>query len=191
MVYSEGGFDRAPLITALALVLLDPYYRTMEGLKVLIEREFVSFGHQFKTRFSNSQKEQKNILNEKTYIPIFFMFLDCIYQTMVQAPLAFEFNVKFLKKIAVHTLTLKFGTFLCDNEREREVFNLRNNTISLWDYMERHNKRPKYLNILYDKERTKRCLVIDPLVVRSSVWVSFYARWVASENFAKEYPHEL
>lgn len=37
-------------ISALAQVLLDPFYRTIDGLMVLIAKDFVFFGHQFRSR---------------------------------------------------------------------------------------------------------------------------------------------
>eukprot|EP00826_Nyctotherus_ovalis_P008593 TRINITY_DN12232_c0_g1_i3.p1 TRINITY_DN12232_c0_g1~~TRINITY_DN12232_c0_g1_i3.p1 ORF type:complete len:119 (-),score=30.46 TRINITY_DN12232_c0_g1_i3:268-624(-) len=118
------------------------------------------------------------------------MFLDCVYQIMTQFPLAFEFNLKYLKKITVHAFTLKFGTFLCDNEKEREVLNLKQNTVSLWGCLEK--RKEKYSNALYNKEKTKGCLFVDPLVVRNSVWTALYSRWIASEiSSLKEYPCEV
>jgi len=47
--------------------------------------------------------------------------------------------------------------------------------------LEKKNKREKYRNLLYDKERTKDWLVIDPVVVKNLVWSVFYKRWIRSE----------
>ncbi|KAJ1963861.1 phosphatidylinositol-3-phosphatase ymr1 [Dipsacomyces acuminosporus] len=50
VVHCSDGWDRTAQLTSLAQLCLDPYYRTMKGFAVLIEKEWVSFGHQFTLR---------------------------------------------------------------------------------------------------------------------------------------------
>lgn len=47
LVHCSDGWDRTAQLTALAMIMLDPYYRTIIGFEVLIEKEWLSFGHKF------------------------------------------------------------------------------------------------------------------------------------------------
>ncbi|KAJ8015140.1 hypothetical protein DPEC_G00023060 [Dallia pectoralis] len=50
LVHCSDGWDRTAQVCSVASVLLDPYYRTVKGLMVLIERDWISFGHKFSHR---------------------------------------------------------------------------------------------------------------------------------------------
>ncbi|KAK2951712.1 putative Phosphatidylinositol-3-phosphatase myotubularin-1 [Blattamonas nauphoetae] len=50
LVHCTDGWDRTPTVTCLAMILLDPYYRTLAGFETLIEKEWVWTGHQFARR---------------------------------------------------------------------------------------------------------------------------------------------
>jgi myotubularin-related protein 1/2 len=47
VVHCSDGWDRTAQLTGIAMLLLDPYYRTLRGLAVLIEKEWLGFGHKF------------------------------------------------------------------------------------------------------------------------------------------------
>lgn len=58
LVHCSDGWDRTSQLSALSQLCLDPYYRTIEGFIVLIEKDWLSFGHMFRHRsgFLSSEK---------------------------------------------------------------------------------------------------------------------------------------
>ena len=58
LIHCSDGWDRTSQLRALSQRCLDPYYRTMEGFMVLIEKDWLSFGHMFRHRsgFLSSEK---------------------------------------------------------------------------------------------------------------------------------------
>lgn len=47
VVHCSDGWDRTGQLTSLAMLMLDSYYRTIRGFEVLLEKEWLSFGHRF------------------------------------------------------------------------------------------------------------------------------------------------
>ena len=85
LVHCSHGWDRTSQVVALTQLLLDPYFRTIDGFRVLIEKDWRSFGHPFQLRQSHGEKED----NQQS--PIFLQFLDCVYQVVAQYPSYFEY----------------------------------------------------------------------------------------------------
>jgi len=58
LIHCSDGWDRTSQLSALSQICLDPYYRTMEGFIVLVEKDWLSFGHMFRHRsgFLSSDK---------------------------------------------------------------------------------------------------------------------------------------
>ena len=133
VVHWSDGWDRTAQLWSLSQIMIDPYYRTLIGFEILIEKEWTSFGHKFDSR-SGHFKDDNISPDERS--PVFIQFLDWVYQIMRQFPTAFQFNDKLLLFLAHHVYTCKFGTFLCDNERSRfKDDNLKSKTTSIWTYV--------------------------------------------------------
>jgi myotubularin-related protein 6/7/8 len=50
LVHCSDGWDRTSQVSALAQIMLDPYYRTLDGFITLVQKDFLSFGHKFRDR---------------------------------------------------------------------------------------------------------------------------------------------
>lgn len=50
LVHCSDGWDRTSQLSALAQVMLDPHYRTLDGFITLVQKDFLSFGHKFRER---------------------------------------------------------------------------------------------------------------------------------------------
>ncbi|KAF4075645.1 hypothetical protein AMELA_G00221100 [Ameiurus melas] len=50
LVHCSDGWDRTAQVCSLGALLMDPYYRTIKGFMVLIEKDWISFGHKFADR---------------------------------------------------------------------------------------------------------------------------------------------
>ncbi|CAG4968398.1 unnamed protein product [Parnassius apollo] len=140
LVHCSDGWDRTPQIVAAAQLALDPHYRTVEGFRVLIEREWLDFGHKFAERCGHHFGREDS--NERS--PIFLQWLDVVHQMMLQYPCSFEFNEAYLVKLATHVHSCMFGTFLCNSARERGE--VRAETVAhVWQLL----RAPAYRNHLY------------------------------------------
>ncbi|XP_076126980.1 phosphatidylinositol-3,5-bisphosphate 3-phosphatase MTMR3 isoform X1 [Alosa pseudoharengus] len=143
LVHCSDGWDRTPQIAALGKILLDPYYRTVEGFQVLVETEWLDFGHKFADRCGHGENAED--LNERC--PVFLQWLDCVHQLQRQFPCSFEFNEAFLVKLVQHTYSCLYGTFLCNSGKEREERLSQEKTCSVWSLLRPANRA--FRNMLY------------------------------------------
>ncbi|EUC61660.1 protein phosphatase [Rhizoctonia solani AG-3 Rhs1AP] len=148
LLHCSDGWDRTAQLSSLAQICLDPYFRTLHGFYVLVEKEWLSFGHKFLDRcghlsseklfvtapseggsgsdaaqafFASVQNKFSGQSHLKETSPVFHQFLESLWQIHRQFPTRFEYNEDFLLKVHYHLNSCQFGTFLFNCERERRV----------------------------------------------------------------------
>ncbi|XP_039633467.1 myotubularin-related protein 2 isoform X2 [Perca fluviatilis] len=170
VVHCSDGWDRTAQLTSLAMLMLDGYYRTIRGFEVLLEKEWLSFGHRFQLRVGHGDKNH----TDADRSPVFIQFIDCVWQLTRQFPAAFEFNEYFLVTILDHLYSCLFGTFLCNSEQQRLKEEVPKRTVSLWAYI--NSQLEEFTNPLYVNYSNH---VLFPVVSlrHLELWVGYYIRW--------------
>jgi hypothetical protein len=185
LCHCSDGWDRTAQTAATAQLLLDPHYRTLEGFGVLVEKEWLSFGHKFQERTAHAVDESGTGSHASERSPIFVQWLECVAHVVCQAPAAFEFNEAFLVFLADALFSCLFGNFLGNTDRERAtVLQVKARTASVWSYALSDRARPRFTNPAYVPELGA---VWPQVAVRDlSAWKRYYCR-----HCPDAHPHRL
>ncbi|KAI0034496.1 protein-tyrosine phosphatase-like protein [Vararia minispora EC-137] len=148
LIHCSDGWDRTSQLSAISQLCLDPFYRTLRGFQVLVEKDWVSFGHRFLDRcghlssdkffiaspentgggggaeaaqafFASVQNRFASNHHLKETSPVFHQFLEAVRNIQRQYPERFEFDERFLRDLHYHLYSCQFGTFLFNSEKER------------------------------------------------------------------------
>lgn len=158
LVHCSDGWDRTSQLSALPQLCLDPYFRTARGFAVLIEKDWISYGHRFADRSGHLcndrvdfvQKSGADVSTQQAFLasvtrqfassshafketcPVFQQFLDCVYQIQRQFPDRFEWNEQLLRHLVHETYAGATGSFLFNSEKDRADLRARTRTRSVW-----------------------------------------------------------
>ena len=58
LIHCSDGWDRTSQLSSLSQLCLDPFYRTIRGFEILIEKEWLSYGHKFLDRCGHLSSEK-------------------------------------------------------------------------------------------------------------------------------------
>eukprot|EP01060_Flectonema_neradi_P007325 TRINITY_DN15097_c0_g1_i1.p1 TRINITY_DN15097_c0_g1~~TRINITY_DN15097_c0_g1_i1.p1 ORF type:complete len:798 (+),score=69.17 TRINITY_DN15097_c0_g1_i1:42-2396(+) len=130
LVHCTNGWDRTSQIVSLSNLMLDPYYRTIKGFTVLVEKDWCSGAHKFAERTGTLGKDKHR---PKGVSPIFLQFLECVLQVLNQFPNSFEFTEEFLLFVANSPWDHRIGSFLVNSPKARSAIEKR--TVSLHEYV--------------------------------------------------------
>ena len=169
LVHCSDGWDRTAQICSLAQIIIDPFFRTIKGFAILIEKDWVSFGHQFATRNGCDFRKEKK--GERS--PVFVQFIHCVHQMTLQYPTAFEFNDNFLLFLCTEIYSNKYGTFLFNSEKDLNANKAKQTTISIWSDIFR--EKIKYINDLY--KEIKGPIDIKGELQYLSIWNDYFFQY--------------
>ena len=81
---------------------------------MLIEKEWLSFGHKFSDRCGHLRTT-----DSKEQSPVFLQFIEAVWQLSEIYPTAFEFNERFLIFLHDHSHSCQYGNFVGNCEKDR------------------------------------------------------------------------
>ncbi|XP_014211423.1 myotubularin-related protein 6 [Copidosoma floridanum] len=173
VVHCSDGWDRTAQVCSLAALMLDPFYRTIHGFQVLIEKDWLAFGHKFNDRCGYVTADSKELA------PIFTQFIDATYQLSQQYPFMFQFNEQYLITLHDHVQSCQYGTFIGNCEKDRQFYKVSDRTYSLWGYISQHIN--EFINPLYSNKQSKEASnqILKPKLLPQNIvlWRGLYLRF--------------
>ncbi|KCV68321.1 hypothetical protein H696_05238 [Fonticula alba] len=146
---ADDGSDLASLLVSLVKVIVDPHYRTLGGLRDLIDEDWCSFGFRFSDRCgqlpaagqtdiyavgagsvpaaapaaSGGATDVHETLGAVPPSPILVLFVECLLRVMSELPRSFEYNELAVLSLFDAMHSCQFGNFILNNEFSRSRAN--------------------------------------------------------------------
>lgn len=178
LLHCSDGWDRTAQLTCLAQALLDGHARTVEGFLQMLEREWVSFGHRFRTRTGVGLGLGEDGIpgKEDERCPVMLQWLDCMHQMCSQRPSYFQYDQRLLLATADALHSAQYATFLgdCDKERQPEE----TSWLSFYDHVLSNMDTLHYVNPTYDLSTKPEIIKVSSSFKRLRVWQEWFLRYV-------------
>ncbi|XP_016046952.1 myotubularin-related protein 12 isoform X1 [Erinaceus europaeus] len=115
LLLEENASDLCCLLSSLVQVMMDPHCRTRVGFQSLVQKEWIMGGHCFLDRCNHLRQ------SDKEEVPMFLLFLDCVWQLMHQHPPAFEFTETYLTVLSDSLYIPIFSTFFFNSPHQKDI----------------------------------------------------------------------
>ena len=171
LVHCSDGWDRTAQTISTSELLLDPYYRTIEGFICLVEKEWLHFGHQFALRYGHEEGNMANY-KESQRSPIFPQWVDILYQLSLIFPSSFEWNERFLLLLMNELYSCRYGTFLFNSHKQRRDARLFELSSSFWRFI--LDNKSKFTNPNYTLDLEKPVLLLSMENVELKLWKNYF-----------------
>jgi len=168
------------LVVSLIELMMDPFYRTLQGFQLLVEKEWVAAGF----RFLDSHITQSGVKGQNS---IFLLFLDCVHQLLLQFPLSFEFTEVFLVHLWNSVTSCLYGDFIFNSDKERStpVFSKTN---SFWAHSKSFGAEDRtedlHINVAYRENKGAVVPEVAGFMLRP--WIACYFPILTSELRAQQ-----
>ncbi|XP_077611961.1 myotubularin-related protein 12 isoform X2 [Crocuta crocuta] len=136
LLLEENASDLCCLLSSLVQVMMDPHCRTRIGFQSLVQKEWIMGGHSFLDRCNHLRQ------SDKEEVPVFLLFLDCVWQLVHQHPPAFDFTETYLTVLSDSLYIPIFSTFFFNSPHQKDNVGRESqdaqskplNLLAVWDW---------------------------------------------------------
>ncbi|VDM45427.1 unnamed protein product [Toxocara canis] len=187
IITDEEGFNGSTVVSCLAQICADGYYRTIAGLNMLIEKEWIALGYPFGRNMFNCTFSSQ-VQQSRPSTATFLLFLDSLSQLLRLFPVCFEYSQYMLIALWDLSITGLAPGLTCNSVRDRLALKKTASTFPLSQYYS-----SKYCIMFANVVHSTNLLFgIDDdssRVIRPSsspldveFWADCYLRWIPAAN---------
>ncbi|KAL7713338.1 Myotubularin [Entamoeba marina] len=168
VVTSSDGLGSVSVLTSIIISISDPYFRTIEGLISLIEKEWVLVGYPFAQCIGINSSNSEAVA--------FLLFIHCLKALIKQNPTLWEITADGLMIILDELYKGECNTFLFNCEKERRRYQVDDKTLTLYDVILQKKNNGAIINPNFDRLSNEVKVLSEPLSI--PVWTKYFYRYL-------------